>query len=93
MRSFLSDFEILNVTTSQMVHRGQNGGTYREHELNRDIPTVVDALQTTIRFEGAVLASVFEQVVDALQTTISEFGAHQSIIEYLPDSGEAFTAM
>ena len=71
MRSFLSDFEILNLTLSQMVHRGQDGGTYREHELNRDIATVVDALQTII----------------------SEFGAHRSIIEYLPDSGEEFTAM
>jgi cell division control protein 6 len=71
MRSFLSDFEILNLTLSHMQHRGQDGGTYREHEINRDIATVVDALQTII----------------------SEFGAHRSIIEYLPDSGEEFAAM
>jgi cell division control protein 6 len=71
MRSFLSDFEILNLTLSHMEHRGQDGGTYREHEINRDIATVVDALQTII----------------------SEFGAHRSIIEYLPDSGEEFAAM
>jgi cell division control protein 6 len=71
MRSFLSDFEILNLTLSEMEHRGQDGGTYRQHELNRDIATVVDALQTII----------------------GEFGAHQSIIEYLPDSGEEFATM
>lgn len=71
MRSFLSDFEILNLTISRKEHLGQNGGTYREHELNRDIATVVDALQTPI----------------------SEFGAHQSIIEYLPDSGEEFSTL
>lgn len=71
IRSFLSDFEILNLTLSHMEHRGQDGGTYREHELNRDIAPVVDALQTTI----------------------SELGAHRSIIEYLPDSGEEFVAM
>ena len=71
MRSFLSDFEILNLTISHMEHRGQDGGTYREHELNRDIVTVVDALQTTI----------------------SEVGAHRSVLEYLPDSGEEFTTM
>lgn len=71
MRSFLSDFEILNLTLSAKEHRGQDGGTYREHELNRDIATVVDALQTTI----------------------SELGAHQSIIEYLPDSGEEFATI
>jgi cell division control protein 6 len=71
MRSFLSDFEILNLTLSHMEHRGQDGGTYREHELNRDIATIVDALQTLI----------------------SESGVHQSIIEYLPDSGEEFATM
>lgn len=71
MRSFLSDFEILNLTHSSMEHRGQDGGTFREHKLTRDIATVVDALQTVI----------------------SEFGAHRSIIEYLPDSGEEFAAM
>nr|WP_310926111.1 hypothetical protein [Halogeometricum sp. S1BR25-6] len=68
IRSFLSDFEILNLTLSHMEHRGQDGGTYREHQLNRDIATVVNALQTII----------------------SEFGAYQSILEYLPDSGEEF---
>lgn len=71
MRSFLSDFEILNLTLSHMEHRGQDGGTYREHELNRDIATIVDALQTLI----------------------SESGIHQSIIEYLPDSGEEFVIL
>nr|WP_267195302.1 hypothetical protein [Halegenticoccus tardaugens] len=71
IRSFLSDFEILNLTLSHMEHRGQDGGMYREHKLNRDIATVVDVLQTII----------------------SEFGAHRSIIEYLPDSGEAFATM
>lgn len=71
MRSFLSDFEILNLTLSHKEHRGQDGGTYREHEINRDIATVVDALQTTI----------------------SEFGAHRSIVDYLPDSGEEFATM
>lgn len=68
MRSFLSDFEILNLTHSQMEHRGQNGETYREHELTRNLPTVIDALQTVI----------------------AEAGAHSSIVEYLPDSGEEF---
>nr|WP_229727382.1 hypothetical protein [Haloarcula argentinensis] len=71
MRSFLSDFENLSLTLSEMEHRGQDSGTYRQHELNRNIATVVDALQTII----------------------SEFGAHQSIIEYLPDSGEEFATM
>lgn len=71
MRSFLSDFEILNLTLSHMKHRGQDGGTYREHELNRDIATVVDALQSII----------------------SKVGAHRSITEYLPDSGEEFVSM
>lgn len=71
MRSFLSDFEILNLTLSRMEHRGQDGGTYREHELNRDIATVVDALQKLV----------------------AEFGAHRSVVEYLPDSGEEFTTM
>lgn len=71
MRSFLSDFEILNLTHSHKQHRGQKGGTYREHELNRDISTVVDALQTTI----------------------SELGAHQSIVEFLPDSGTEFPSI
>jgi archaeal cell division control protein 6 len=47
----------------------RDGGTFRERELNRDIVTAVDALQTTI----------------------SEFGAHRSTIEYLPDSDEEFT--
>ncbi len=68
MRSFLSDFEILNLTHSQIEHRGQDGGTYREHELTRNIPTVIDALQTVI----------------------AETGAHSSVVEYLPDSGEEF---
>lgn len=71
MRSFLSDFEILNLTLSHKEYRGQDGGTYREHELNRDIATVIDALQSTI----------------------SEFGAHRSIVGYLPDSGEEFATM
>lgn len=71
MRSFLSDFEILNLTLSHMEHHGQDGGTYREHDLNRNIATVVDALQTVIR----------------------ECGAHWSITEYLPDSGEEFATM
>ncbi|WP_224450279.1 orc1/cdc6 family replication initiation protein [Haloprofundus salilacus] len=65
IRGFLSDFEILNLTVSHKQHRGQSGGTYREHELNRDIATVVDALQTLIE----------------------EVGAHRSIVEYLPDTG------
>jgi archaeal cell division control protein 6 len=71
MRSFLSDFEILNLTLSHMEHRGQDGGTYREHEINRDIATIIDALQTVI----------------------TEFGAHRSITEYLPDSGEEFATI
>lgn len=71
MRSFLSNFEILNLTLSHKEHRSQGGDTCREHELNRDIATVVDALQTII----------------------SEFGAHWSIVEYLPDSGEGFPTM
>jgi len=53
MRSFLSDFEILNLTLSEMEHRGQDGGTYRQHELNRDIATVVDAFQTIVSEFGA----------------------------------------
>ena len=32
-------------------------------------------------------------VLDELKTVISEISAHESIIEYLPDSGEEFTAM
>lgn len=71
IRSFLADFEILNLTNSRKVHRGQEGGTYREHDLSRNLPTVVDALQNLI----------------------SECGAHRSIIEYLPDSGEEFQAL
>lgn len=34
-----------------MEHRGQRRN-YREHELNRDIATVVDALQTIISEES-----------------------------------------
>lgn len=71
IRSFLSDFEILNLTTSRKVHQGQEGGTYREHDLSRDLATVVDALQNLI----------------------SEYGAHRSIVEYLPDSGEEFRSL
>lgn len=71
VRSFLSDFEILNLTRSSMEHRGQAGGTYREHELTRDIATVADALQATI----------------------TEFGAHRSIVDHLPDSGEEFPTL
>lgn len=71
MRSFLSDFEILNLTLSHMEHRGQDGGTYREHEINRDIATIIDALQTVI----------------------NDFGAHATITEYLPDSGEKFPTL
>lgn len=51
MRSFLSDIEIPNLTISHMEHRGQRRN-YREHELNRDIATVVDALQTIISEES-----------------------------------------
>ena len=68
VRGFLSDFEILNLTSSDMEHRGHDGGTFRQHELTREIATVVDALQTTV----------------------SEVGAHPSVVEYLPDSGEEF---
>lgn len=71
IRTFLSDFKILNLTLSHKKHQGQAGGTYREHDLNRDIATIVDALQTMI----------------------SEIGAHQSLTEHLPDSGEEFAAL
>ena len=71
IRSFFSDFEILNLTLSHIEHRGQDGGTYREHEINRDIATIIDALQSVI----------------------TEYGAHRSITEYLPDSGEEFTTI
>jgi cell division control protein 6 len=71
VRTFLSDFEILNLTVSQMNHRGNDGGTYQEHSLNQNIAMVVDALQSLIK----------------------EVGAHQSLVGYLPDSGDEFSEL
>ena len=68
MRSFLSDCEILNLTLSHMEHRGQDGGTYREHEINRDIATIIDALQTVITAFGA-----YRSITDYLPDSGEEF--------------------
>jgi hypothetical protein len=66
-------------------------------------PTALDAVCTPERITiGQLPTRSVQPPLDAysapevstqLQTIISEFGAHRSIIEYLPDSGEDFAAM
>jgi len=70
-----------------MEHRGQDGGTYREHELNRDIAPVVDALQTTISELGAHRVSSSTSLTPAkslLRCNVLSYLIYRSVSVVIP---------
>ncbi|MFC7143061.1 orc1/cdc6 family replication initiation protein [Halosimplex aquaticum] len=69
VRDFLADLESLSITTSGRQNTGAEGGQYREHQLQHDLPTVLSAMSELIRRVG-VHHSIEDAIEDSNQVIV-----------------------
>jgi Zn-dependent oligopeptidase len=85
VRDFLRELEMLGALTIEAQNRGPRGGQFLEADIGHAIDAMITALDGTIDAMVTALDGTIDAMVTALDGTIDELGAHNSIVEHLPD--------